>query len=269
MNGRTFTIDEGMNPIDEVRVYPQDAQVTSYTYVPFVGMRSMTDGRGVTESYGYDNFVRLQSIADTDGNIRQTYDYHYQNQPAPEDYWRSYTNETVGHTFYTTGCDSTKGERPSPIRYEVPRGSYYSRISQEEANRMAMDDLLENGQRYANENGQCINDILVSVVNLTDKTCIVDYFWGIQGDLQHTYYTIPPSEQIGDTGDPLQDFKPTVISVSRKYYRDVTMFLEEDNTVNVDFYMESDPEEYHYNIDYTEDGYSDYKDTYIINSINN
>ena len=30
---------------------------------------------------------------------------------------------------------------------------------------MAVDDLLQNGQRYADENGECVNDILVLAIN--------------------------------------------------------------------------------------------------------
>lgn len=269
MNDRNFIIDEGMNPIDEVRVYPQHAQVTSYGYLPFVGMNRMTDGRGLTESYAYDEFQRLRSISDYEGNIRKTYDYHYQNQSEEEDYRPPYYSEAISRTFYSSLCDSTKGQHPAAIVYEVPAGKYSSSVSQEEANRMAVDDLLQNGQRYADENGECVNDILVSVINPLDKTCIVDYFWGIQGNLQHTYYAIPPSERIGETGDPQKDYKPTVISVARKYYRDITMYLQEDNSIRVDFDMLSDPEDYHFNVNYTEEGYPDFRDTYIIKPLNN
>lgn len=269
MNGRHFIIDEGMNPIDEVRVYPQHAQVTSYGYLPFVGMSRITDGRGLTESYTYDEFQRLRSISDHEGNIRKTYDYHYQNQSEEEDIRLPYYSEAISRTFYSSLCDSAKGQHPAAIVYEVPAAKYSSPVSQEEANRMAVDDLLQNGQRYADENGECINDILVSVINPLDKTCIVDYFWGVQGNLQHTYYAIPPSERIGETGDPQKDYKPTVISVARKYYRDITMYLQEDNSTQVNFYMFSDPEEYHFDVDYTEEGYPDFRDTYIIKPLNN
>lgn len=269
MNSRNFIIDEGMNPIDEVRVYPQNAQVTSYGYLPFIGMSRMTDGRGLTESYTYDGEQRLRSIADSEGNIRKTYRYHYQNRQEENHYPSPYYSQAVSRTFYSSLCDSTKGQRPAAIVYEVPAAKYISPVSREEANRMAVDDLLQNGQRYADENGECINDILVSVINPLDKTCIVDYFWGVQGNLQHTYYAIPPGERIGETGDPQKDYKPTNIFVTRKYYRDITMHLQEDNRIRVDFDMLSDPEDYHFDVDYTEEGYPDFRDTYIIKQSNN
>ena len=156
--GQEFSINEGINPIDEIRVYPQGAQVTSYSYIPFVGMKSMTDGRGITESYGYDYYQRLRSVTDNKGNLKKAYSYHYQNQPSKE-YLPVYYNEAIQRNFYCSSCDSTKGERPLPVVYEVPERKYVSNVSQEEANRMAVDDLLKNGQRYADEKGECDHEM--------------------------------------------------------------------------------------------------------------
>jgi len=54
-----------------------NAQVTSYTYKPLVGMTSMTDPRGITEYYQYDGFQRLKDVLDFDKNLLQNYQYHY------------------------------------------------------------------------------------------------------------------------------------------------------------------------------------------------
>lgn len=53
------------------------AEVTTYTYKPLVGMTSKTDSRGVKTYYEYDEFNRLKYIKDTYGNIIQKFDYHY------------------------------------------------------------------------------------------------------------------------------------------------------------------------------------------------
>jgi YD repeat-containing protein len=76
LNG-THTINEGTNPIDEVRVYPKDGKVTSFTYFPLMGMRSRTDERGITESYEYDAFGRLIKVNDTDLNPTSLFEYNY------------------------------------------------------------------------------------------------------------------------------------------------------------------------------------------------
>lgn len=75
--GNTYTISAGGLPFDEVRIYPVDAEVETYTWWPDGNLRSRTDGRGVTESYVYDAFGRLIEVRDTDGNRMEGYDYHY------------------------------------------------------------------------------------------------------------------------------------------------------------------------------------------------
>jgi len=55
----------------------QNVLLTTYTYLPFAGVLTMTDPRGLTTTYEYDNLNRLKCIKDHDGNIVQQYDYHY------------------------------------------------------------------------------------------------------------------------------------------------------------------------------------------------
>lgn len=65
--------------IDEVRMYPLNAQMTTYTYDPLIGVTSITDAKGDTFTYTYDNFGRLQNVKDKDGNILSENEYHYKN----------------------------------------------------------------------------------------------------------------------------------------------------------------------------------------------
>ncbi len=75
--GGTITVS-GSGTIDELRLYPVDAQMTSYTYDPIVGMTSSTDAKGQITYYEYDSFQRLVNIKNKDGNIVKHIDYHYQ-----------------------------------------------------------------------------------------------------------------------------------------------------------------------------------------------
>lgn len=75
-NLTTVTIS-GTGHLDEVRLHPADAQMTTYTYGPLVGMTSATDLNNVTIYYEYDALGRLQHIRDQDGNILKSYKYHY------------------------------------------------------------------------------------------------------------------------------------------------------------------------------------------------
>lgn len=63
--------------LDEVRVYPAGAQMTTYTYDPLLGMTSATDANNVTTYYDYDELGRLKLLKDDKGNILKKYDYHY------------------------------------------------------------------------------------------------------------------------------------------------------------------------------------------------
>lgn len=56
-----------------------NAQVTSYTYDPLIGVTSITDPRGNTAYYTYDAHHRLQFVKDKDGNILKENKYNYKN----------------------------------------------------------------------------------------------------------------------------------------------------------------------------------------------
>jgi YD repeat-containing protein len=57
-----------------------NAMVTTYTYKPLIGIETITDPRGVTITYQYDSFGRLQNIVDDKGKTVENYNYHYKNQ---------------------------------------------------------------------------------------------------------------------------------------------------------------------------------------------
>ena len=169
VNGRDL-INEGVYPIDDVRVYPKDASITTYGYYPLIGLRSATNERGVTESYRYDDFSRLVSVMDNDMNVVKEYDYFYQNQSVEPEV--TYYNKEIRETFTRNTCDASLGERGESINYVVPAKKYSSTLSQEDANQKAYIDMQNNGQQYANEHAECNSNIIISVYNPFEK----DYF---------------------------------------------------------------------------------------------
>jgi hypothetical protein len=70
----------GNSTIDELRLYPLNAQMSTATYLPMRGLTSQCDMNNKVTYYEYDGLMRLKDIKDQDGNIIKTMDYHYQGQ---------------------------------------------------------------------------------------------------------------------------------------------------------------------------------------------
>lgn len=65
-------------------------------------------------------------------------------------------NVEKSKVFYKNDCED--GFIGAPYTYTVGAGKYTSGVSQEDANRKALDDIDKNGQGQANLNGECIED---------------------------------------------------------------------------------------------------------------
>lgn len=70
--------------IDELRCYPVDAQMTTYTYNPLLGMTSTCDADNRITYFVYDSLGRLRWVKDADGNIIKTIQYHYTGQTTAQ-----------------------------------------------------------------------------------------------------------------------------------------------------------------------------------------
>ena len=78
----TVTVS-GTATIDELRLFPIDAQMTTYTYQPLIGMINNCSVNNQITYYEYDNLQRLKLIRDQDGNIIKTIDYYYKQPGTP------------------------------------------------------------------------------------------------------------------------------------------------------------------------------------------
>ncbi len=88
---------------DDLRLYPTDAQMTTSTYDPTKGVTSKSDVTGRVSSYEYDNFRRLKLIKDDDGNILESYSYHYKGEPVDEIIPDDLEVSTTGLRFFDVG----------------------------------------------------------------------------------------------------------------------------------------------------------------------
>lgn len=57
-----------------------NVMITTYTFIPLVGVGTITDPKNDKITYTYDSFGRLQYLKDKDGNILSANEYHYKNQ---------------------------------------------------------------------------------------------------------------------------------------------------------------------------------------------
>lgn len=69
--------------LNNIRAGLPNAQVTTYTYAPGIGLTSQTDPAGMTTYYEYDPFGRLLRIRDQNNNILQKFNYNYNNSSTP------------------------------------------------------------------------------------------------------------------------------------------------------------------------------------------
>lgn len=66
--------------LDDLRLYPVGAHLTTYTHEPLVGITSQTDPSGRTTTYEYDALGRLLRTRDEQGRILSQQQYHYAGQ---------------------------------------------------------------------------------------------------------------------------------------------------------------------------------------------
>jgi hypothetical protein len=83
-----------------------------------------------------------------------------------------YFNEVQTQVFTRNNCPS--GYIGSQVTYAVPANTYYSLVSIAEANQLALNNINQNGQTYANTNGTCTlsGSCTTSNCNGLDKKCI-------------------------------------------------------------------------------------------------
>jgi YD repeat-containing protein len=79
----TITLNgSGVLLIDEVRLYPANAQMNTFTYASLIGISSQCDPDNKITYYQYDGFGRLKVVLDQDHNIIKTVQYHYNGETA-------------------------------------------------------------------------------------------------------------------------------------------------------------------------------------------
>ena len=82
ISGQTSVTISGSTNIDELRLYPANAQMTTCTFAPSVGVSSQCDADNRVTYYQYDGFGRLRVVLDQDHNVIKTVQYHTNGETA-------------------------------------------------------------------------------------------------------------------------------------------------------------------------------------------
>ncbi len=63
--------------LDDLRLYPQNARLTTYTYEPLIGITSVSDHNNIPGYFTYDELNRLETLKDEEEDIITNYEYNY------------------------------------------------------------------------------------------------------------------------------------------------------------------------------------------------
>ncbi len=80
VNDNTFNEGALKSALNNLRTLLPNIMVTTYTYDPLIGITNITDAKGATIYYHYDNFNRLEFVKDAQENIISKNQYHYREQ---------------------------------------------------------------------------------------------------------------------------------------------------------------------------------------------
>jgi YD repeat-containing protein len=158
-----MTISGNLN-IDELKTYPADAQMTTYTY-DTNGLMQTTDEKGQVTTYEYDEAQRLKNIKDWQGNIVKNNGYHNYNMTIG--------NDAIAATTFTRN-DCPSGTIPGTTTYSVAANTYYS-STKASANALAQYDLQTNGQAKANDPAICGCPVQMLTFTVSNSTGISTY----------------------------------------------------------------------------------------------
>ncbi|WP_123868238.1 DUF5977 domain-containing protein [Flavobacterium hercynium] len=147
--------------LNNLRTSLSNALVTTYTYLPLVGINSITDPKGISIFYGYDNFNRLSYIRDQNLNVLERYCYNYKGQLTNCN--QIYSNTAITGSFKKDCGSGTT----TPIEYRIAAGTYTSVISQADAQAQAQ----KAAQAYANNTGVCTYSSVSKMQSFTRNNC--------------------------------------------------------------------------------------------------
>jgi hypothetical protein len=217
------TTISGSGLIDELRMYPSDALMTTYTYEPLVGVTSQSDVNNRISYYEYDGLNRLVLIRDQNKNIAKKICYNYAGMPEDCGITTAVlVNQAASGSFTRNDCPP--GYIGSAVTYTVPAGTY-SAYTQSAADLLATNDVAANGQAYANAHGTCTaslpcggtcNGINKKCINNVCETGTLVYLTSVKVKNQNLWncsYMYCFSDQTSSAVQTMQNTLPCLVDV--------------------------------------------------------
>jgi hypothetical protein len=145
--------------IDELRLYPANARMKTISYQSIstndllFGRKSESDENNRITHYEFDPLGRITFIRDEQGSILKMYEYNSISEGKRSGCPTTYYNKLISEEFKKSNCSI--GYVGSDVVYAIPAQRYSSTISQADADAKAENELLVNGQAFADANGIC------------------------------------------------------------------------------------------------------------------
>jgi len=125
LTGQSSFSISGTGYIDELRLYPVESNINTYTHKPLIGVTSKSDQMGNVVYYEYDAFSRLKLIKDQNGKITKQCEYQYRMPLTSAPLWESTGSDRcqIGTGGYITGKQEVeeKDINPTSASYNSTR----------------------------------------------------------------------------------------------------------------------------------------------------
>lgn len=125
------------------------SKVLTYTHNPGIGMTSSSEINGLKNLYEYNNKNKLHKVLNSEGKTIKEFNYNF----TPTKPQSIFYNRKKEQLFSRNNCQA--GYMGENYNYIVPAGKHSSPTSLADANLMAENDILSNGQNMANTNAPC------------------------------------------------------------------------------------------------------------------
>lgn len=244
--------------MDFYKTFPK-GYISNTIYKPEIGVVKEFDSRGVCISTEYDSFGIPNLKRDSRNNILNYIETNSTNFIDNRSI-AVYKNFATSKLFQKRDCQGSTG---TTVLYRVPSNKYSSLISQDNADSLALHEITNNGQNYANANGTCTIPYvkldyknIKSSVNASWADIVVEFYQdplfttpAYVNNLPIQYTRTEHNTYLGDnsnTGEVICNGNSSTISIGEQI-SDYWDFYGEFYTMRVDYDLDATSNYHIYN----------------------